>query len=146
MKNIQITLQPLSLIVGALLVGLVTLSISAISPAGGPTGRDAQLMVIDGQSSARNRVLIRAGAANAYTVPVGKILIIDGLGGLQDGGYTAILYVDNIATAKNYYYASTNCPPTSPVVIPEIKVNEGSTISITIWGDQGIATGYLVDA
>ncbi|MCH2107305.1 MAG: hypothetical protein MK291_11765 [Planctomycetes bacterium] len=144
MKNIQITLQPLSLIVGALLVGLVTVTVSAISPAGGPTDRDAQLMVIDGQSSARDRVLIRAGEANAYTVPTGKILIIDGLGNTTES-HTASLYIDGkrsgIVRMRNDFSAGN-----APMSIPGIRADSGSVVVVEVHQDGGLATGYLVDA
>jgi hypothetical protein len=150
MKNIHITLQPLSLLVGAAMIGVIGLTVSATPPAGGPTGRDAQLVTIDGQPAARDMVVIHQGSP--YTVPAGKILLITQYG---DSGVldvlTAGVNVDGVGVVKRRAFcnggvSSYDIPSLHPIS-GGYPVHAGSIVEP--WCNQsetGVAIGHLEDA
>ena len=148
MKNINITLQPLSLLVGAALIVVVGLTVSAVLP-GGPTGRDAQLITIDGQHAARDMVIIREGTP--YTVPTGKILVVHSFGASFLGADTYALthlFIDDINsgsrtidTISEDFVSVGQFPGGLPAV-------SGSVVRVenTVNGGPGMAVGHLEDA
>ena len=75
MKNIQITLQPLSLIVGAGLLGIMLITTGAFTPQGPNPQRDINhTQIIDGTWMRIDSGL--SGAEVTYTVPQGKVFHI----------------------------------------------------------------------
>jgi len=149
MKNINITLQPLSLLVGAALIVVVGLTVSAVLP-GGPAGRDAQLVTIDGQPAARDMVIIRQGAP--YTVPAGKILVVSSIGRNNVGNppnasYTLEIYVDDIPSGGRYLGDSDNVVFVSLGEIPGgLPAWNGSIVRVESNSTDGMAIGHLEDA
>jgi hypothetical protein len=77
MKNINITLQPLSLLVGAALVGLSLVTSGAFTPQGSSGARDVSAIQILGQPRPQEMMRVTEGAA--FTVPPNKLFVVTGL-------------------------------------------------------------------
>jgi hypothetical protein len=75
MKNIQITLQPLSLIVGAALLGITLITTGAFAPQGSSTQRDINYTQIIEGSWMRIDSLAGSGQTT-YVVPTGKAFVV----------------------------------------------------------------------
>jgi len=148
MKNINITLQPLSLLVGAALIVVVGLTVSAVLP-GGPAGRDAQLVTIDGQPAARDMVIIRQGVP--FTVPSGKVLLVHSFGcsyGSASTSLSAHLYVDDISSGSRVLDSSQEAFVSLGEIPGGLPAWSGSVVRVENPGNGGpaMAIGHLEDA
>ena len=99
MKNINITLQPLSLLVGAAIVGLSLVTSGAFTPQGSSSTRDVSAIEITNQPSPNDYFSIRAGTP--YVVPSGKTFVLTGLGKTGPSGYAG-LSVDGQVLLETY--------------------------------------------
>jgi hypothetical protein len=150
MKNINITLHPLSLLVGAALIMVIGLTVSAALPAGGPAGRDAQLVSVDGQPAARDMVIIREGTP--YTVPSGKLVVVHSLGRTNDETSTChtTIYIDGAASGSRRTGHSNNSYAIEWTSLGElpggVPATENSIVTVTSnTGGYGMAVGSLHD-
>ena len=94
MKNINITLQPLSLLVGAAIVGLSLVTSGAFTPQGSASARDVNTIAIEGQHNPKDVFFISEGTP--YTVPAGKVITLLSAGGVGvvEGSYFLYLSVN----------------------------------------------------
>jgi len=141
MKNIQITLQPLSLIVGAGLLGIMLITTGAFTPQGTASARDVSATEIVGAFNPRTVVRITEGTT--YTVPVGKAFVLTAV---SQQGYlgSGEVWVEIKVNGSTELYARVN----EPYAVPTGFVfTSGSTIE-TYTGTSyfGTCHGYLVDA
>ena len=153
MKNVNITLQPLSLLVGAAIVGLSLVTTGAFTPQGSSSARDVNTIAIDGQHKPKDVVFI--SDANAYTVPAGKsltLLSLFGTGGGAITGYDVQLNVNGSpwlmlrmgsqwADGNGYTSLSNN-------LASGLSFQAGTTLELEDWTTQVSATvaAYLTDA
>ena len=138
MKNIQITLQPLSLIVGAGLLGIMLITTGAFAPQGTASARD--ITATEDVNSFNPKTAVRITSDAPYTVPAGKLFVLTSNGKIAaSNGYFYVL-ADGVYQFDGYGSALepiANGPTYS----------EGTVVSIDIGGNGvGVLYGYLVDA
>ena len=141
MKNIQITLQPLSLIVGAGLLGIMLITTGAFTPQGTASARDVSATEIVGPFNPRTAIRVTEGTP--YTVPTGKRFVLTTLARIGGGSAwnfsVRVNGVDDIFTTIGY---------DPKEVAPGFVYSEGTVIEAYIGHSSTSARvlGYLVDA
>ncbi|MCH2107571.1 MAG: hypothetical protein MK291_13130, partial [Planctomycetes bacterium] len=101
MKNYEIRIQPFSALAGACLLALCFIATGAFAPQGSASARDVSATEIVGTFNPRTAVRITDTAA--YTVPLGKILVVTAMGnGVRYSDYSK-MYVDGVS-----WYVSSN--------------------------------------
>ena len=139
MKNIQITLQPLSLLVGAGLLGIMLITTGAFTPQGTASARDVSATEIVGTFNPRTVVRIVEGSP--YTVPAGKLLVLTAI-------FCPIYNSDRLNLNINGTPELTWSVSTPKTIPPGFVVNSGSIVE-PYMSDPfyvGHCNGYLVDA
>ena len=144
MKNINITLQPLSLLVGAAIVGVSLVTSGAFTPQGSASDRDVNAIEITNQPNPNEHFGIWEGAP--YVVSSGKTFVLLSLGSTNGMSYSQLFFDGGLqltAFASEYPGNAT----TIKTVAPGITAPGNTTI--TVVGNSnanGVAYGYLIDA
>ena len=147
MKNINITLQPLSLLVGAAIVGLSLVTTGAFTPQGSSSARDVNTIAIEGQHNPRDVFFISEGTP--YTVPSGKVVTLLSAGGVGNGSSSYYLQLGVNALPWNEFIAASN---TSFRNLPlGLTFSENTSLSVTDGGagagnTTATVSAYLTDA
>jgi len=144
MKNIQITLQPLSLIVGAALLGIMLITTGAFAPQGTASARD--VTATEDVNSFAPREAIRIASGDSYTVPEGKLFVPTSIAS-QTTGYVN----DSVVVKVNgtlFCQLSSGWGQLQP--LPSGPVFQGGN-TLTLYTEDGTPGnlalyGYLMDA
>jgi hypothetical protein len=147
MRKFSIEVQPLSALVGAVVVciGFITLGAAAIADLQRVAVVNA--LKIQGAYDPREAVVVRDGTP--YTVPVDKILVLTGLGRSSASPDSAFILIDGVKEVRlvgggsDFYESGIRPLPSG------LTASAGSLVSVdsndfTI--KDGRAWGYLVDA
>lgn len=153
MRTIQLTLHPLSALVGAALLGVVLLTASAVQSPSPQRVAVVNPLSISGLPTPQEAVQIVEGSP--LTVPPGKLFVLTALGTHEtDSNPPAELYVDNVleVSAVSVVNPGTvNNPEASTSIVatpPGFAVAAGRVVDVRR-GDStpdGRAWGYLTDA
>jgi hypothetical protein len=148
MKNIQITLQPLSLLVGAALLVVTLITTGAFAPQGSASQRDVHFT-----QSARTWVRVDAapgGAETLYVVPPGKVFTLTYVMTPHcsgAGSYVSLKKSDGTGFwgigegYNNGYYGRDQA-----ITGDSLVLQPGEIVGVRNCNGNAFAVGYLTDA
>jgi hypothetical protein len=150
MKQINITIHPLSALAGMALLGLVWVTAGAMPLQGSSSTRDVS--AIEVVSPWPSKDVVRIYDTGSYVVPAGKNLVLTALGNLGIGGAPRILIDGNTEIQVNWHvnygtgqgmsWPSNAFTSMLDLPAPGLIALSGQTVSTV----EGRAWGYLVDA
>jgi hypothetical protein len=155
MKNINITLHPLSVLAGMALLGITLIATSAFAPQGSSSTRDVSAIEVVSDPHPRDYVRIVEGTA--YTVPSGKIFVPTAFGSNQwafagrSPRATYMLMANDVEVWREYKHGSNSGSEVAPnemtATIPMgLSFAEQTLVSVSEYSGTGVLLGYLVDA
>jgi len=146
MKQIQLTIHPFSALIGAALVCLTMLTVGAIAVQGSSSTRDVSAIEI--VSDPHPRDFVRVVEDAPFTVPIGRILVVTGMGmeGSVDSTWLTCMLNGSpvLITYSNTDKAGAFHHPISrglTAMAGDAVFVDSSHPSV-----KGILLGYLVDA
>jgi hypothetical protein len=143
MKNIHITLHPLSVLAGMALLGFPLIATGAFAPQGSSSDRDVS--AIENVNEPHPRDYVRVDGATPFTVPTGKLFHLTGLGGTSNVGGNVWCVVDNSNVAEVYAGVSEGSHCSLKAVPPGHTFSSGQIMTLA-GSPYAVAMGYLVDA
>ena len=158
MKQINITIHPLSALAGMALLGLVFVTAGAMPMQGSSSTRDVSAIENVNDPHPRDFVWLEAGAvaSQVFTVPTGKIMVITGVASIGQPVGSCNLIIDGVPRdlLTGQRWENNNQGGRSMAALANsaftfangIPLQAGQTIQLGISTDTDWLFGYLVDA
>jgi hypothetical protein len=158
MKNINITIHPLSALIGAGIVCITMLTVGAVTAQGPSSARDVSAIEVVSDPHPRDFVWLEAGASASpvFTVPAEKIMVITGVASIGSplGGCNIIIDGVSRGLSTGQKWETTLNGGTSMAALANstftfangIPLQAGQTVQLGASADIDWLFGYLVDA